>query len=148
MVDHEPFSGTQRHSIQFGPDTVNVLVAILLQIGLVVILALGAWLTAGMTSAIYAVLGGAAAIIPNGLFAARLALHKGKSSESYPVIFFLGFFLKIGLTMALLAVVVKYLGPVDWLPFLLGLIVALKAPLFALWLAREPEPTSSSISIP
>ena len=116
-----------------------MLVALLLQIGLVMILALGAWIVAGSTSALYAVLGGAAAIIPNGLFAARLALHRGKSSESYPVVFFLGFFLKIGLTMALLAVVVKYLGPVDWLPFLLGLIVALKAPLFALWLARDPE---------
>ena len=125
-----------------------MLVALLLQIGLVMILALGAWIVAGSTSALYAVLGGAAAIIPNGLFAARLALHRGKSSESYPVIFFLGFFLKIGLTMALLAVVVKYFGPVDWLPFLLGLIVALKAPLFALWLAREPDPASSPASMP
>lgn len=125
-----------------------MLVALLLQIGLVTVLALGAWVVAGSTSALYAVLGGAAAIIPNSLFAARLALHRGKSSESYPVVFFLGFFLKIGLTMALLAVVVKYLGPVDWLPFLLGLIVALKAPLFALWLARDPDTASSPAPMP
>lgn len=125
-----------------------MLVAILLQITLVAVLALGAWMTAGATSALYALLGGATAIIPNGLFAARLALHRGKPSESYPVVFFLGFFLKIGLTMALLAVVIKYLGPVDWLPFLLGLIVALKAPLFALWLFREPDPITSPASLP
>ena len=125
-----------------------MLMAVLMQIVSVLVAALVAALVSGLPNAWFLVLGGAAAIIPNGLFAARLALHRGKSSESYPVIFFLGFFLKIGLTMALLAVVVKYLGPVDWLPFLLGLIVALKAPLFALWLAREPDPASSPASMP
>lgn len=124
--------------------SVHVLVAILLQIGLVAVLALGAWITSGHSSALYVVLGGAAAIIPNSLFAARLALNRGRSAESYPVVFFLGEMLKIGLTLGLLAAIVKYAAPVQWLPLLLGLIVALKAPLFALWFARDNDPAPST----
>ncbi len=121
---------------------VQVLVAILLQIGLVAVLALGAWIATGLSSALYVVLGGAAAIIPNSLFAARLALNRGRSAESYPVVFFLGEMLKVGLTLGLLAAIVKYAAPVQWLPLLLGLIVALKAPLFALWFARDADPAT------
>jgi hypothetical protein len=56
------------------------------------------------------------------------------------VVFFLGQFAKIGLTVALLAAIHKWLGPLQWLPLLLGLIVALKAPLFALLYVRsQPE---------
>jgi ATP synthase protein I len=72
----------------------------------------------------------------------RLSLHRGRSAESYPVVFFLGQFAKIGLTVGLLGAVIKWAGPVEWLPLLLGLIVALKAPLFALLYVR-PEPGSS-----
>jgi ATP synthase protein I len=111
--------------------------AVLLQIGAVLVLALGAALVSGWSSAWYVVLGGAAAIVPNGLFALRLALHQGRSPESYPVVFFLGQFAKIGLTVALLAAIHKWLGPLQWLPLLLGLIVALKAPLFALLYVRQ-----------
>ena len=93
------------------------------------------------------VLGGSAAIIPNSLFALRLALHRGRSPESYPVVFFLGQFAKIGLTAALLAGFHKWLGPLQWLPLLLGLIVALQAPLFALLYVRsqpDDEPAAQS----
>jgi ATP synthase protein I len=106
--------------------------AVLLQIGAVIVLALGAAVVAGGSSALSVALGGAAAIVPNSLFALRLALHRGRPAESYPVVFFLGHMVKIGLTVALLGAIVKWLGPVQWLPLLLGLIVALKAPLFAL----------------
>ena len=111
--------------------------AVLLQIGSVLVLALGAALVSGWSSAWYVVLGGSAAIIPNSLFAMRLALHRGRSPESYPVVFFLGQFAKIGLTAALLAAIHKWLGPLQWLPLLLGLIVALQAPLFALLYVRS-----------
>ena len=97
-------------------------------------------LTAGMfdmTSAKFFVLGGAAAMIPNALFALRLALHRGKSPESYPVVFFLGEFAKIGMTVGLLAWIVHWQQEVRWLALILGLIVALKAPLFALLVARD-----------
>ncbi len=114
--------------------------AVLLQIASVLVLALGAALVSGWSSATYVVLGGAAAIIPNSLFALRLAFHRGRSAESYPVVFFLGQFAKIGLTVGLLAAMHKWLGPLQWLPLLLGLIVALKAPLFALLYVRgQPD---------
>src|SRR5688572_17325308 len=111
--------------------------AVLLQISSVLVLALGAALVSGWTGAWNVMLGGAAAIIPNSLFALRLALHRGRSPESYPVVFFLGQFAKIGLTVALLAAIHRWLGPLQWLPLLLGLIVALKAPLFALLYVRS-----------
>ncbi len=116
-----------------------MLMAVMLQIASVLVLALGAGLVSDWTSAGYAVLGGAAAIIPNGLFALRLATHRGRSAESYPVVFFLGQVTKIALTVGLLAAIHKWLGPVRWLPLLLGLIVALQAPLFALlYVSKAP----------
>ena len=105
-------------------------------------------IAAGMsdwTSAKFLVLGGAAATIPNALFALRLAIHKGKPAESYPVVFFLGEFVKIGLTLGLLALIIHRYADIRWLAMIVGLIVALKAPLFALLIARDaprdwPEP--------
>ena len=93
----------------------------------------------GAESAASLLLGGAAAIIPNGLFALRLWLQKGRSPESYPVVFLIGEFVKIGLTIGLLAAVVKWVEPISWLALLTGLIVALKMPLFALLLARDAD---------
>ncbi len=116
--------------------------AVGLQIAVVCVAGPLAWLTTGSSNAIYLVLGGLAAIIPNALFAARLALHRNKSPESYPVVFFLGEFAKIGLTIALLAVIVKWVPDLNWLPFLIGLIAALKAPLFAfLVVDKAAEPS-------
>ena len=124
-----------------------MLTAILLQLASVAILAPGAWIFIDATSAYYLVLGAMAAIIPNALFALRLTLNRGKSPESYPVVFFLGEFLKLGLTLGLLMAAIRYGGgsgngqeePVRWLALLIGLIVALKMPLFALALHREKD---------
>lgn len=121
------------------------MMAVLLQVASVLVLALGTALVADGTSALHVVYGGAAAIIPNSLFALRLASHRGRSPESYPVVFFLGQFAKIALTVGLLAGINKWLGPLQWLPLLLGLIVALKAPLFALLYVRaDPEASFSA----
>ncbi len=118
-----------------------MLTALLLQLASVSILALGAWMLNDAFSAVYVALGGMAAIVPNALFALRLSLHRNRAPESYPVIFFLGEFAKIGLTLGLLYVIVRYAGrthdDVRWLALLIGLIVALKAPLFALALHKE-----------
>ncbi len=119
-----------------------MLAAIGLQIAAVVVSVLIAAATAGWESARFLMLGGAAAIIPNALFALRLALHRNKAPESYPVVFFLGTFVKIGLTLGLLAWVIKTEPDIRWLPLLIGLIVALKAPLFALLIVRKPTPVS------
>jgi ATP synthase protein I len=120
-----------------------MLMAVTMQLVAVLVLALIAGLVSGLPSLLDAVLGGAAAIIPNSLFALRLASHRGRSAESYPVVFFLGEFAKIGLTIALLAAIHKWFEPVNWLWVLLGLIVALKAPL-AMWFIR---PSSESPAI-
>jgi len=112
--------------------------AVGLQIGTVAVLALFAWIGFGQSSAEVLLLGGAAAIVPNTLFAWRLAARRGRSPESYPVVFFLGEFAKIGLTIALLALLARSIEPADWLAMLVGLIAALKAPLFALLWARGP----------
>lgn len=111
--------------------------AIGLQVASVTLLALVWGVASDWSGAWFLALGGGTAIVPNALFALRLAMHKGKSPESYPVIFFLGEFAKIGLTLGLLAAVIKWQPGIRWLPLLIGLIVALKAPLFALWLHRE-----------
>lgn len=111
--------------------------AVGLQVASIVVLGLVTWAAFGSSSAWFLVLGGAAAIIPNSLFALRLAMHRGRPSESYPVVFFLGEFAKIGLTVALLAGIVRWQADIRWLPLTIGLIVALKAPLFALLVHRE-----------
>ncbi|MEI8304783.1 MAG: ATP synthase subunit I [Burkholderiales bacterium] len=111
--------------------------AVGLQVGAVSVLGVLTGLVFNWTSALFFALGGMAAVVPNGLFALRLALQKGRSPESYPAVFFLGEFAKIGLTAGLLAWVVHVMPEVRWLPLVLGLIVALKAPLFALLLVRD-----------
>ena len=73
-------------------------------------------------------------IVPNALFAWRLSLHQGRAPESYPVVFFLGEFMKIGLMVAGLGLIVKYVPGADWLPLLIGLIAAFKAPLIGVML--------------
>ena len=116
-----------------------MLIAVGLQSATVFLLALVAGVWDDWTSAAFLALGGAAAIIPNGLFAWRLAIHRGKPAESYPAVFFLGEFAKIGLTAALIVLVARSVESVRWLPLLIGLIAALQAPLFALLVAREPR---------
>ena len=123
-----------------------MLAAIGLQIAAVAVLALVAGLATGMDSARFLLLGGAVAIVPNALFALRLALHRKRTPESYPVVFFLGEFAKLGLTVGLLALIVKSVPDIRWLPLLIGMIVALKAPLFALAFVRSlPQAKGSSL---
>lgn len=123
-----------------------MLAAVGLQIAAVAVLALVAGLTTGMESARFLLLGGAVAIVPNALFALRLSLHRKRPPESYPVVFFLGEFAKLGLTVGLLAWIVKSVPDIRWLPLLIGLIVALKAPLFALAFVRSlPQAKGSSL---
>jgi F0F1-type ATP synthase assembly protein I len=118
--------------------TAIMFAAVGLQVGAVSVLGVLTGLMFNWTSAFFFALGGMAAVAPNGLFALRLALEKGRSPESCPAVFFLGEFAKIGLTAGLLAWVVHHVMPeVRWLPLVLGLIVALKAPLFALLLVRD-----------
>lgn len=121
--------------------------AVGLQIAATVVLGLVTWLSVDLPGALSLVLGGAAAFVPNGLFALRLAFQRGKAPESYPVVFFLGEFAKIGLTVLLLAAIVKGYNDLRWLPLLIGLIVALKVPLFALWLTGNRRPIAELLPV-
>lgn len=125
-----------------------MLAAVALQFAAVVLGAVVAAVSSDWTSARFFALGGAAAMIPNGLFALRLTLHRRRRPESYPAVFFLGEFVKVGLTVALLALVARVVPGVRWLPLLLGFIVALKAPLFALLIARDAPQAESDSSSP
>lgn len=107
-------------------------IAVGLQIAIVTVLALAAGLLVDWGSASYLALGGAAAIVPNGLFALRLALHRGRPPETYPVVFFLGEFLKVGMTLGLFGLIIRYGEEIRWLALLIGFIAALKVTLFAL----------------
>ena len=113
--------------------------AVSLQIAATASLGMIALLVYGQSAALSLVLGGMAAFIPNALFAARLALHRQRAAESYPVVFFLGEFAKIGLTIALLAAVIRGYAELQALPMMIGLIAALKAPLFALWITGNRD---------
>ncbi|MEZ5652725.1 MAG: ATP synthase subunit I [Burkholderiaceae bacterium] len=117
-------------------------VAVALQVVSILVLSVAAWLVFGSGHAISLLAGGLAATVPNALFAFRLSLNKGRSPESYPVVFFLGEFIKIGLTVALLALMVRWADHWQWPAVMLGLIVALKAPLFAIWLLGDKTPAS------
>jgi ATP synthase protein I len=124
-----------------------MLVAVGLQVVSSLVLALLAWFVFGASSAISLLLGAAAAFIPNALFALRLAMHRGKSPESYPVVFFLGEFAKIALTIALLVAVVQGYNDLHWPSLLTGLIVSLKVPLFALWLTGNRAPIAELMKV-
>ncbi|MEZ5738947.1 MAG: ATP synthase subunit I [Burkholderiaceae bacterium] len=114
--------------------TVGLQVAVLSCVSVIVLLAFGAGHAGSL------LLGGLCAIIPNALFAIRLSLHKGKAPESYPVVFFLGEFIKIGLTIAFLGAVFRWGGTQQWPAFIIGLVVALKVPLFSLWILGDKSP--------
>ena len=114
-----------------------MLVVVALQVIAVVLGALVAWASNDWPVAKFFLFGGAAAVIPNALFALRLSKHQAKPAESYPLVFFFGALIKIVLTVGLLGLVVKTQSDIRWLPLLLGLIVGLKAPLFALWFTGD-----------
>lgn len=111
--------------------------AVILQFFACAVLGLSAWLIAGPVAGMSGLLGGMCAAIPSALFATRLALNKGRSPESYPVVFFMGEFVKIGLTIGLFGAVIAWDGEKHWLALICGLIVTLKMPLFAMWFDRS-----------
>jgi ATP synthase protein I len=104
-----------------------------LQVLTTVVVALLAWPIGGAAAAVSALLGGAACVIPNGLFAWRLALAGRRPQGAGAGTFFVGEFVKIGSTVALLALIAWAYRDVVWLALIVAIIAVLKSYLFALF---------------
>jgi ATP synthase protein I len=106
-----------------------MLKVVLLQLGVltVVVAILGGIL--GVRGAASGLIGGAAYILPNLLFAIRLRVLSASGRGSAPG-FMVGQLLKLAGTIAFLAIAQRYYE-LHWLAMLAGLFAALKANLFA-----------------
>ena len=107
--------------------------AVLWQILATVAAAAAAGSAWGLHGAVSASLGGLVCVLPNFLFALRLARVARRPGASYPANFFLGEFIKIGLTVGLLVLVVKKYADLHWPSLLIGLVLALQASFLAFW---------------
>lgn len=100
---------------------------VLMQLAATVVTALIAGAIAGETALISALLGGLCCVVPNGLFAWRLFVNSRKPGGGNAAVFFIGEFIKIGLTIALLVAVALLYRDVNWLALVAALIVTLKS---------------------
>jgi ATP synthase protein I len=105
--------------------------AVSLQLGATILAAVVAASFSGMRGAVSAALGGAACFLPNLLFALRLRAVSRRPDASYATAFFVGEIIKIASTVGLLAAVQFVYHDVLWLALFLGLVLTLKANLFA-----------------
>ena len=101
--------------------------AILLQVVATVLVAAVFAVVAGARGAVSALLGGAACVVPNFMFALRLYALSKKPGASYAANFFLGEFVKVVATVAILALVVREYTDLHWPSMLIGLGLALQA---------------------
>jgi ATP synthase protein I len=86
----------------------------------------------GLQGAWSALAGGMATVVPNAFFALKLRVTHGRSPSAYPVAFFAGEFIKVAATVGLLALAAVTIDRLHWGAMLIGLVLALKANLFAL----------------
>jgi ATP synthase protein I len=104
-----------------------MLPVVLLQLATTVIASIIAGLIAGMPALYSALLGGLCCVVPNALFALRLFANAQKGKGANPMSFFIGEFIKIALTVALLGAVAWLYHDLNWLALIAGFIVALKS---------------------
>lgn len=104
---------------------------ILLQGIAALLVALIAWAVGGEAAALSALAGGLACVVPNGLFALRLAAAARRPQGTSVATFFVGEFLKVASTVALLALVVWAYRDLVWLAMIAAVIVTLKSYLIA-----------------
>ena len=100
---------------------------VLLQVLMTVIAGLVAGLIGGKHALISALLGGLCCVVPNGLFALRLFIGAQKPGAINPMTFFIGEFIKIALTVALLGAIVWLYRDLNWMALIAAFIVALKS---------------------
>ncbi|MDO8652550.1 MAG: ATP synthase subunit I [Undibacterium sp.] len=100
---------------------------VLLQLTAALVVALIASLVSGIPAGISALLGGLCCAIPNSLFALRLSTSAQKPGGANPMNFFIGEFIKIGSTIALMMAVVWLYRDLHWVAFIAGIVVILKS---------------------
>jgi ATP synthase protein I len=84
-------------------------------------------LLGGRAAMFSAVLGGLCCVVPNALFALRLFANAHRLGQANPMTFFIGEFIKIALTVALLGAIAWLYRDLNWLALIGGFIVALKS---------------------
>jgi ATP synthase protein I len=110
---------------------------VILQILATLIVAAACGLLGGANAvhaALSALAGGAAVFVPNGLFALRLAASARRPQGASVATFFVGEFVKLGSTIALLALLAWAYEDVVWLAAVVAIIAALKSYMVALLL--------------
>ncbi|RJG07612.1 ATP synthase subunit I [Noviherbaspirillum cavernae] len=100
---------------------------VLLQLVTTVIVSGIAGLLGGVHALVSALLGGLCCVVPNGLLALRLFVSTQKPGTANPMTFFIGEFIKIALTVALLFAVAWLYRDLNWLALIAAFIVALKS---------------------
>jgi len=105
---------------------------IFLQAIAAVFVALLAWAVGGAAAGWSALAGGAACVVPNGLFALRLAAAARRPQGTSAATFFVGEFVKVASTLALLALLVWAYRDLVWLAMIIAVIVTLKSYFIAL----------------
>lgn len=100
---------------------------VVLQLTTTVVAGLIAGALGGVHALVSALLGGLCCVVPNGLFALRLFINARKPGAVNPMTFFIGEFIKIALTIALLGAVVWLYRDLNWLALIAAFIVALKS---------------------
>ncbi len=101
-------------------------IVILQLIVTLVVGALAGWL-GGWPALWSALLGGLCCVLPNALFALRLFASAQKVGGANPMSFFIGEFIKIALTVALLGAAGWLYRDLNWLALLAGFVAALKS---------------------
>jgi ATP synthase protein I len=100
---------------------------VLLQLATALIAALIAFMLYGIPAGLSALFGGLSCSLPNAFFALRLGISVRKPGGASPATFFIGEFIKIALTILLMAAVVTLYRDLNWAAFLIAYIVVLKS---------------------
>ncbi len=101
--------------------------AVLLQAVMTLVIAGLAALVAGSHAAMSALFGGLACVVPNALFAWRLAWDARRPGGATMQAFFVGEFVKLATTVAILFAVARLYRGLVWPALIIGFIAVLKS---------------------
>ena len=87
----------------------------------------------GLRGAMSAGIGGGICVLPSFLFALHLKFAARRWSSSYTTNLFVGEFVKVMLTLGLLALVIKQYAGLHWPSLLIGMVLALQAGFLGFW---------------